>query len=39
MKFDNFDTQGFHLEVVERRRLEDAYRDSPSTSRRSPKAG
>ncbi len=26
MKFDNFDTQGFHLAVAERRRLEDAYR-------------
>ena len=26
MTFDSFDTQGFHLQVVERRRLEDAYR-------------
>ena len=26
MTFDSFDTQGFHLPVVERRRLEDAYR-------------
>jgi DNA replication protein DnaC len=26
MTFDSFDTQGFHLPVAERRRLEDAYR-------------